>query len=188
MSEGPRAKWVNLLHAWREDMLSIWESARGEWTSIGLPDVNELRRTPTDLAGAARLRRVSDEFVDPEVLGFYSATNAWPLWLGSSWASMLPVGQVDLLQYVYPEAYAIAQESAPASRVSNEHFPEISKTDLATSIVLTQPDARELVLSLQSGETCFYFFDGMRLYPSFYAFMEHRRLEARQWVLQMLST
>lgn len=188
MSEEQQARWESLLDAWREEVLSIWASNRDKWASVGLPDVGDLRRTPADLAGIARLQRISDGRVDPEVLGFYSATDAWPLWLGSFWASMLPAGQVDLLQRMYPEAYVIAEESAPASRVATEQSPEISKDDLATAIVLTQPDARELVLSLRSGETCFYFFDGMRLYRNFYAFMECRRLEAKEWLLDMLST
>jgi hypothetical protein len=188
MNDERQARWENLLNAWREDVLSIWASDREKWTRLGLPDVADLRRTPVDPVGIARLRRVSDGCVDPEVLGFYSATDAWPLWLGSFCASMLPAGQTDLLQRVYPDAYVIAHESAPATRVASEQFPEISKDDLATAIVLTQPDARELVLSLRSGETCFYFFDGMRLYRNFYAFMGWRRLDLKEWLLDMLRT
>lgn len=181
-------EWLPLLQAWMEDAQRLFDIHREAWIALGMPDVDALRLVRPDSVGVARLLSLRDSGLDPEILSFYSTTDGWPLWLGSFLCKVVRSREVGAFPDVYPDAFEIAMSSAPHRRTVSATSTDLSVDDLRTALVLSAPDAREIVLAFETGETCLYFFDGMQLFVDFYSFMEHRGNEIRDWLSEMLAS
>lgn len=182
-----KRKWRDLLLTWKKEMLGLWERNQDRWRYIGLEDVAELRLEPPNHAGIAALRRRLGA-IDPEVLEFYSVTNGWPIWLGSFGVGILPVEMVGLLSELDPEGYDIAVSTAPSVRVIEPKWDvNLSRGDLREAVLLTEYPAREMILSLATGEAVFYHFDGMEMFNNFYDYMVLEKEKLRRSFEEMLK-
>jgi hypothetical protein len=184
--EGQRNHWVSLLTDWKLEVARIKVANSVRWELLGLPDLADFRQAPADPDSIGRLARLG-AWLDAEVLAFYEVTDGWPLWLGSLRCRVLPAKEVGPFSVLYPEAFAIAAESAPSERLYQGASFEPSAIDLGSALALTGPDAREFVLSLRTGETCFYFFDGVKVLDNFHSYMKERFAEVRSWLEEMLG-
>lgn len=178
-------KWAMLLSSWKSDVFDIRARNKDSWQELGLPNVNDVAFSEVDVVGI-RLFNATWPRIDPEVLAFYGTPNGWPLWLGSFGCVIRKIGDAGPFKVCYPDAFAIARESAPIVRADDFGLAVISKSDLDSAFVLSGPDAREFVLSLPTGETCLYHFDGMKLFDNFFEFMQYRRGEVAKWLDEML--
>lgn len=181
-----QSKWVELLTDWVLTMQQLHQTYSAQWEDLGLPDIRELVIREPDYVGIAKLQEVWGDAIDLELIAFYSVTDGWPLWLGSYLVGVPPVSEIALLRDVYRDAFDIAISNAPATRKGASKLVELSKDDLNSALVVSEPDARELVLSLSSHETCLYFFDGMRVFSDFFEFMSYQKEATRSWLADMV--
>lgn len=181
-------RWSELLVEWSAEGQSLWVENRDRWRSLGLPPIEALRIVQPDVVSAAALGRRFTTLVDPDVTDFYSITDGWPLWLGSFWSGIAPVSRIGLFRHIYPEAFDIAQSSAPSERESELGEFMVTKHEIHDAIVLSEPDSRELVLSLPSGKTCLYLFDSIRIFPNLFDFMVYQKRATFGWVREVLSS
>ena len=178
-------KWIDLLSDWASGMQQLHQMHTARWTDLGLPDIQELVIREPDPVGIAKLREALGDAIDPELILFYSVTDGWPLWLGSLLVSVQSVNKVALLRDAYRDAFDIAISNAPTTRKGASKLVQLSQQDFSSALVVSEPDARELVLSLSSHETCLYFFDGMRVFRDFFEFMSYRKDATRAWIADM---
>lgn len=175
MVAGGRQKWIELLTDWTSSMGKLHQLHFGQWADLGLPDIQELKIREPDLAGIAKLKERWNDALDPELIAFLGVTDGWPLWLGSLCVSVVPAGKIALLRETYPDAFDIAMSDAPTARKGTSNVVELSRMELNSALVVSAPDARELLLSLPSHETCLYYFDGMRMFRNFFEYMSYRK-------------
>lgn len=166
--------WPDLLEVWANRVSQLYLDNASIWENEGFPSANELVTKTPDHKGVLRLKE-QYPFVDDQLVDFYKTTDGWPIWLGSYGCSISPVNDVGFLKDVYPEAYEIAIENAPITRIVNpEYNLSLSNEDISGALAVSQPDAREIVLSLKTGELCLYKFDSMSIYNNFLEFMKYR--------------
>ena len=181
-------RWSELLAEWAAEGHSLWAENPNRWDSMGLPPIENLRATQPDVFGADALSHRFPTLTDPEVACFYSMTDGWPLWLGSFWSALAPVARVGLFRQSYPSAFDIALSSARKAREIESPNVMVAKHEIHDSIVLSEPDSRELVLSLPTGESCLYLFDSMKVFPNLFEFMAYQRRATFDWVREVLSS
>lgn len=179
------SKWELLLAQWNAEMRSIWGEREDKCKALGLPPIDSLQVVGPNTDSVAQLQSVPGALSDPEVIGFYLASDGWPLWLGSSWIALAPASRVALLRDKYQDALEIAMSTAPDRRRGHPAALSIGKAEIFHSIVLSEPGAREIVLSLPSGETCLYGFDSMRVYRNLFEFMVDQKARTLRWVLDV---
>jgi len=175
MATESRQKWIELLADWMSSMGKLHQMHFTQWAELGLPDIRDLKIRAPDPVGIAKLQERWNDALDPELIAFLGVTDGWPLWLGSLCVSALPAGKIALLREAYPDAFDIAMAEAPSARKGTSNVVDLSRMELNSALVVSAPDARELVLSLASHETCFYYFDGMRVFRNFFEYMSYRK-------------
>lgn len=186
-SDQRNGKWHNLLLSWQKEVLEIWSSNRERWNYLELDDVSELRFREPNHAGIDDLKDRCG-FLDREIISFYRVTNGWPLWLGSFGVGVLSVDRVGLFAELDPDGHRIATATAPSTRVvAPEWDVSLSQYDLRQAVLLTEYPAREMVLSLFTGETVLYHFDGMEIFCDFYDYMSCDKERVKRSIVEMLG-
>jgi hypothetical protein len=173
-----KSDWHDLLRDWKRSAEVLSDRHGAKWKDLWLPPVSSLTVVPPNPAGLAQLQARSRFSLEPEIIKFYQATDGWSLWLGSFLTAVCPVGAIDLFAIKYPDAAREAMRVAPPERRTSRNestVDQLSFQELSEALVASEPDSREFVLFLPSGETCLYLFDSVRVFPNFYVFMRAMR-------------
>jgi hypothetical protein len=184
-----KSDWNELLQDWKNRALGLSTQHGAQWEKLWLPPVSTLGIVPPDPEGLAELQGRSRFPIEPEIIKFYQITDGWSLWLGSFLTGLCRVGAIDLFAAKYPDAAREALHGAPLERRTRHNgsaVNQISHKELSEALVASEPDSREFVLLLPSGETCLYLFDSVQVYPNFYGFMVAMRDQVLGSVEEML--
>lgn len=164
--------WLSFLADWKGSLTELYKENQDAWKYMGLPNVSHIDFCQPDAVGLEKFRTTWRSHCERSVMEFFEVSNGWPLWLGESQVEISPLSDIRPFRDAAPESFRIAIEYAPKERVITDNDVSLSVYDFETALQISYPfDARDVVMLLQSGETCLFQFDSIRIYSEFSGFM-----------------